>query len=178
MNKLLFLIILPFMFSGFVASEGSNLVEGLKPLEKLIGTWDGSGKGPEGPSAVSRKYEVILKGHFIEMTNRALFNPARKNPSSPHEDLGIFSYDRDKKKIIFRHFVSEGFMNQYIVTVSKDGRIITMETESIENLAVEHSTRYEIIFTGLNGFSEKFYVSSSGKKQQCLITNEFERYKE
>ena len=175
MKVFIFWVTLFSIFSFGFLVNGQSLKKELEPLSFFLGEWDGSGKAPEGPSALTRNYELVMDGNFIRMENSALFNPAKKGDNPPHEDFGVFSYDKTRNKIVFRQFLSEGFVNQYTVDIRDSGKTIIMETESIENLGAGFKARYEIKILGPNSFSEDFYLSSPGKESKCLIKNKFER---
>jgi hypothetical protein len=52
-----------------------------------------------------------------------------------HEDFGVFSYDSNLKKVVWRQFHSEGLVNEYILnSLSTDGKSFEFVTTKIENL--------------------------------------------
>ncbi len=57
-----------------------TLIEAMRPLTRLVGRWQGQGRGEPGESIVERTYTPILNGRFIEVRNRSRYAPQPKNP--------------------------------------------------------------------------------------------------
>jgi hypothetical protein len=104
-------------------------------LRFLEGTWTGQGDGMSGTSSVTQEYSFILSGRFLQMKTRAVFEPQPKNPQGEiHADLGIFSFDQERRLFVLRGFYVEGFVNQYRLDMaSEDGSRLAFVTEQIEN---------------------------------------------
>jgi hypothetical protein len=80
------------------------------PLRFLVGNWSGAGEGESGLSTVTRSYQFVLGGRFLEARNRSVYAPQEKNPKGEtHEDLGLFSYDKARAQFVLRQFHVEGF---------------------------------------------------------------------
>ena len=85
-------------------------------IHRLVGTWEGSGTGIGGSSVVRHTYEFILNGKFLHSRTFSEFEPADSNALGElHEDWGFFSYDPDESAIKFRQFLSDGYVNTYIL---------------------------------------------------------------
>lgn len=53
----------------------------------------------------------MVKDRFDELRNTSTSEPQELNPEGKvHEDLGIFSYDENRARIVLREFHSEGFV--------------------------------------------------------------------
>ncbi|MGC3947036.1 MAG: heme-binding beta-barrel domain-containing protein [Chryseolinea sp.] len=106
------------------------------PLQPLIGNWRGTGDGADGKGTYERSYRFVLNNKFIEVRNKSDYQPTKENPKGyHHEDVGYISYDKGRKKFVFRQFHAEGFVNQYILqSVNNDGRTLVFESEAIENI--------------------------------------------
>jgi hypothetical protein len=63
-----------------------------------------------GNAAVSIKVvERVLGSRFIQVRNRSTYPPQEKNPKGEtHEDIGLFSFDSARKRIVLRQFHVEG----------------------------------------------------------------------
>ena len=86
-----------------------------KPMRFFVGSWTGTGKGQSGESIVKREYRFILKDRFLESVNQSTYPPQDKNPKGEvHEDRGLFSWDRARRRLVLRQFHVEGFVNQYV----------------------------------------------------------------
>lgn len=102
------------------------------PLRPFVGRWQGVGEGLGGRAAVEHRFELVLDDRFLEMRTRSQFGPgADGSPGEVHEDLGMFSYDTDQERLVWRQFLSEGYVNTYLLESSANGRQI-WATESTE----------------------------------------------
>ena len=107
-----------------------------EPFKFFIGQWEGTVKGKYGTANIEQEYQFALRGVFLQVKNRSVFEPQEKNPKGEvHEDLGLFSYDQGREKFVFRQFHVEGFVNQYVLdNLPEDGKTFIFTTESIENI--------------------------------------------
>jgi hypothetical protein len=143
----------------------------------FLGKWEGVGTGKPGISNSERSYELILNDQFIRVWNRSVNLPQEKNPEGEvHEEIGFFSYDKTRRKFVFREFHVEGYINQYLVeSWDRENRKLVMTTEAIENISPGWNARttYEILKE--DEFREKFGLSRPGKGWACYITIDFKR---
>ena len=113
------------------------------PLRVLEGRWEGAAAGEPGKRVSTREYNFDLAGRFLIVRNRSVYEP--KSPGAKpevHEDLGIFSYDRDAKKLVLRQFHGEGFVNEYVMdSIAPDGRSFEFVTIRIENIPAGWRTK-------------------------------------
>lgn len=102
-----------------------------RPIRFLLGEW----RGEESGSKVEHIYKFILQDKFIHSRTRAEFEPKEgEEEGEVHEDWGFFSYDSDREKIIFRQFLSEGFVNTYILEpIEPGGKKLIFNSESTES---------------------------------------------
>ncbi len=97
------------------------------PLRPLVGKWEGKGKVPKGEADQQVEWKFIFGGKYLQATSLSVAVGDR------HQDVGYFSYDRARKKFIYREFLSEGYVNTYVARFSDDKKTITLTSESIEN---------------------------------------------
>jgi hypothetical protein len=106
------------------------------PLRAFEGKWEGTVTGQPGKQASSREYQFVSNGTFLWQQDHSVYEA--KSPSDApkvREDFGYFSYDKFLKKIVWRQFHSEGFVNEYqLESVSPDGKSFEFVTVRIENL--------------------------------------------
>src|SRR5215468_6171300 len=120
----------------------------------FIGIWDGTSVGEFGNGTVSRTYEFVLGNKFLQVRSKSTYPPQERAPKGEvHEDLGMFSYDTARRKLVFRQFHGEGFVNQYIAQ-SQDGREIIFVSESIENTPRGYRTRETYRISNADEFVE------------------------
>ena len=133
-------------------------------LAALLGKWTGTSEGQPGNGTVERDYERVLGGRFIRARNRSTYPPQEKNPKGEvHEDEGIFSFDRARKRIVFRQFHVEGFVNTYVQDVDAKAGTVSFTTESIENIPAGWRARETYRFHGADEIEEVFELAEAGK---------------
>lgn len=146
-----------------------------QPFLFFLGRWKGTGSGSPGESQVEREYKQILNEQFIQVIDRSVYEPQKRNPDGEvHEEIGFISYDRNRGKYVFREFHVEGYVNQYLLKYQNADKP-TFTTEAIENMPPgwQARTTYEIL--GENEFKETFDLAGPGQEWACFITNEFSR---
>jgi hypothetical protein len=150
-----------------------------EPLRSLVGIWEGTGNGQPGTSKVQREYRLVLNDKFIHVQNKSTYAPQPKNPKGEvHEDWGMMSFDKSRKKFVLRQFHVEGFMNQYVMTAaSADGNTIVFTSESIENIPAGYRARETYKIVGPNEFIEVFEIAEPGKDFELYSEGHFKRKK-
>lgn len=119
--------------AGAAAAEsGESDPDPLAPLAFLLGTWRGEGSGIGGDAVVEHRYERVIQERFIRLTTRSESAPVADGGSGEvHEDVGYFSYDPDRRLILLRQFLSEGYVNTYVLERASDAELVLV-TESTE----------------------------------------------
>jgi hypothetical protein len=136
----------------------------IAPFARLVGRWTGNSEGQPGKGAVERQYERVLGSKFIQVRNRSTYPPQEKNPKGEtHEDLGFFSFDRARKRVVFRQFHIEGFVNQYVLEPSSTVDRVVFTSESIENIPAGFRARETYVFSSNDQFEEIFEIAEPGK---------------
>ena len=169
---LIMLVVLPVLLAA--QAEKKQDVWGL--MKFLVGQWEGKGEGKSGISKVSHDFQFIMKAKYLHMRTKATFEPQEKNPKGEvHEDWGFFSYDRSRKKIVFRQFHVEGFITQYVLEdISEEGKLV-FATEQIEN--APPGLKAKLTFRRLNadGLEVNFELLFPGKEFDCYSLNTLKR---
>lgn len=177
MNKKIILILL--MFPILLISQTEKKQDVWEPLKFFIGTWEGKGEGKSGVSKVTKEFQFVLNGKYLRMITKANFEPQEKNPKGEvHEDFGYISYDRSRKKFVFRQFHIEGFINQYVLdSISEDGKTIRWVSEKMEN--APPSWKVELIYTikDDNTLEESFNLGMPNRNFECFNLNLLKRQK-
>ncbi len=150
--------------------------DALAPVAPLVGRWSGTTEGQPGKGTVEREYERILGARFIQARNRSTYPPQEKNPKGEvHEDLGIFSFDSARKRIVLRQFHIEGFINQYVLEPdSPPGRLV-LTSEAIENIPAGWRARETLVFSGPDQVEEIFELAEPGKDFEVYSRNRLTR---
>jgi THAP4-like, heme-binding beta-barrel domain len=157
---LLLLLLLPALVRG----QQAIATDPLEPLAFMLGRWEGTSEGQPGKAKVQREYNRVLNSRFIHSRNRSEYPPQEKNPKGEiHEDEGWFSFDRARKRIVFRQFHLEGFVNQYVQDSESSAQKLVFTTESIENIPPGWRARETYIVHGPDEFEEVFELAQAGK---------------
>ena len=111
-----------------------------------------------------REYARVLNSRFIRVHNRSEYPPQDKNPKGEiHEDEGFISFDRAWKRLVFRQFHVEGFVNQYVEDADTSPSRVMFTTETIENIPAGWRARETYVVHGPDEFEEVFELAESGK---------------
>jgi THAP4-like, heme-binding beta-barrel domain len=145
--------------------QPSTATDSLAPVERLVGKWTGTSEGQPGTGKVEREYERVFGTRFIQVRNRSIYLPQEKNPKGEtHEDIGFVSFDSMRKRIVFRQFHSEGFVNQYVMESTSTPDRLVFTTEAIENIPPGFRARETYILTGSVQLEEVFEIAEPGKE--------------
>ncbi len=150
-----------------------------KPLRTLVGVWEGRGSGQPGVSRIQREYRLVLNDKFLQVQNKSTYDPQPKNPNGEvHEDWGMMSFDKARKKFVLRQFHVEGFVNQYVMSSSSaDGKTIVFTSENIENIPTGYRARETYKIVGPDEFLEIFEIAEPGKEFELYSEGHFRRQK-
>ena len=134
------------------------------PLRAFEGRWEGDTSGKPGQGTTEREYRFEMNGKFLFQRDKSVYRS--QDPTAKpltHEDFGIFSYDTDLKKIVWRQFHSEGMVNEYTLdSVSGDGKSLEFVTTRIENLpGVRAKKQYRVVSS--SEIEETFWLAQPGK---------------
>ena len=139
--------------------------DNLAPLAPLIGRWTGPSEGQPGKGTVERDYERALGSRFIRIRNRSTYPPQDKNPKGEvHEDEGFFSFDRARKRIVFRQFHVEGFVTTYVHDLEAKPGALSFTSEAIENIPAGWRARETYTLHGADDLEEIFELAEQGKE--------------
>jgi hypothetical protein len=149
------------------------------PLRFFVGHWEGSSQGQPGEGTVTREYQFVLNGRFLEARNQSTYRPQEKNPRGEvHEDWSMFSYDRTRKAFVLRQFHVEGFVNQYLgEAASADARTLRFVSESIENIPAGFRARETYELLNADEFIETFEIAEPGQEFELYSRARFKRKK-
>jgi hypothetical protein len=146
------------------AQAPSNAADRLAPIALLVGQWKGTSDGQPGKGNVERQYERVLGSKFIQVRNRSVYPPQEKNPKGEtHEDIGFFSFDSARKRVVLRQFHIEGFVNQYVLDPSSTADRVVFTSETIENIPAGFRARETYLLSGTDRFEEIFEIAEPGK---------------
>jgi hypothetical protein len=134
------------------------------PVRALLGEWQGVGSGFGGESEVRHTFEFIIQDHFIHSTTVSHFEPKDDGiPGEIHEDQGFFSFDSDRGKIVFRQFLSEGFVNTYVLEDPEPGSSVLVFTSESTEGAGGMAARLTFTFDEKNSYRLVLELALPGK---------------
>jgi hypothetical protein len=147
------------------ARQASAPTDALASVAPLVGRWTGTTEGQPGNGTVERDYERVLNNRFIQVRNRSTYPPQEKNKKGEtHEDVGLFSFDTGRKRIVLRQFHTEGFVNQYVLDPASAPAKLVLVTEAIENIPAGWRARETYVLTGTDQLEEVFELAPPGKE--------------
>jgi hypothetical protein len=160
------------------SAQSAPPADPLAPVAALVGRWSGTTEGQPGKGTVEREYSRMLGSRFIQVRNRSTYPAQEKNPKGEvHEDLGVFSFDKARKRIVLRQFHIEGFVNQYVADGDAKPGTLVFTTEAIENIPSGFRARETYILTGSDQLEEIFELAEPGKDFEVYSRNRLTRVK-
>jgi len=145
----------------------------------LIGNWQGVETGMAGNGIGYRTYSYELGENYIMQKNQSTFPKSDKKPiGEVHKDIGMFSYNSNKKEIVYRSFNIEGFTNVFVLdstlsTETKFGFI----TREIENNPGNWKARVIIEKISDTEFKEFFDIAMDGENFKPFLQNHWTKVK-
>jgi hypothetical protein len=173
------LCLLAVFTGGAAAPQTPPETDVWEPLRFFVGRWEGVSQGQPGEGTVTREYEFVLKGRFLEGRNQSTYRPQQKNPRGEvHEDWSMFSYDKSRKAFVLRQFHLEGFVNQYVAEgVSPGSKTFSFVSESIENIPPGFRARETYELLNADEFIETFDLAEPGQEFELYSRTRFKRVK-
>jgi hypothetical protein len=160
---------------GAVSAQSGSAPDIWAPVRFLAGSWEGEVNGQPGTGRSQREYRFVLNDRYLEVRNKSSYAAQPKNPKGEvHEDWGMISYDRSRKRLVLRQFHVEGFVNQYAAEPVSDGPL-TFQSEAIENIPAGYRAREIYRAMGPNEFVERFEIAEPGKNFEVYSETRFRR---
>ena len=133
-------------------------------LKALVGVWKGTGE--PGSARVEQRYRLILQDNFLHAQTSSV------SEGDTHEDWEILSVDRSRQKVVLRQFVSEGFINQYVLDQVEDGgRSMVFVSEACENAPPGFRARQTLTIEDDDRISQRLELAPAGRQfSQCSAT--------
>jgi hypothetical protein len=149
------------------------------PFRFFVGSWEGQGQGSPGQGQGIQTWEFILRGTFLQVRNKAVFDPQAANPKGEvHEDMGVFSYDKARATFVLRQFHVEGFVNQYVLEAAPpDGKTFVFISESIENIPPGFKARLTYKIVDADTFVQTFDLAPPSQEFACYSKGVMKRQK-
>ncbi len=168
MKKLLLLFLL---IPVFGLAQDQKLPEHFSSLSYFIGDWKSETSGKAGKGIGLQSFAPEMNEQYISLKNETKFEASEKHPKGEiHMDWGMISFDSFRKKIVYRQFNIEGYVNQFVLDNSKEG-IYIFETEAIENVPSGFKARITLEIVDKNTFREGFELAPPGKDYSGCIYN-------
>ena len=173
------LLALPLVALSAMAQTPAKKPSPWEPLRFFVGSWTGVGTGQPGTSTVERDYSFTLNDRFLEVRNKSTYLPQEKNPKGEvHEDRGFVSWDRGRRRFVFRQFHVEGFVNQYVAdSVAASPDSIVFRSEAIENIPLGYRARETCRILGPDEFVERFELAEPNGEFAVYSESRFKRKK-
>ncbi len=167
--------IVGFMYVLALWAQSNSAPEMWERVRFLVGSWVGDVEGQPGKGQSLREYHFVLGNKYLEVRNKSTYPAQPQNSKGEvHEDWGMISFDRARKKLILRQFHIEGFVNQYAVEETGDG-FVRFTSEAIENIPTGYRARETYIPNGPDSFTERFEIAEPGKDFEVYSETHFRR---
>jgi hypothetical protein len=170
MKKVLFLILVLSLIINFSFAQSNPFAK----IDFVIGEWKGIGSGfGNNRSKIESSFLFVMNGKYIEVKNESHFEPTEEKPEGEHHiDHGFISFDNSRKKLIYRQFNNEGYINTYLLNESSSTEnSLIFETENIENFVPGGKARFTIKKISDSQIETTFDVSFPNKAYTCFGTN-------
>lgn len=174
MNRLFILPIAAAIAAGAAAQR-----DPWAPLRVFEGKWEGPASGKPGKGFASHEYRFEFNGRFLSQRNKSVYEPSSPGAKPEvHEEFGFFSYDRNLKKIVWRQFHIEGFVNEYTLdSVSADGKLLEFVTVRIENIAPGWKGKETYRVLSANELEQTFSLAAPGQDFEVYAQSRLKRVK-
>ncbi len=127
---------------------------------------------------MEREYSGLFGDRFIQVRNRSTCAPQEKNPKGEiHETWECSASTTRAKRVVFRQFHTEGFVNQYILDADAKPERLVFTTEAIENIALGWRARETYVLVDRVEFEEVFEFAAPGKEFEPYSRARFRRVK-
>ena len=176
-SMLVRVILLVTLLAATASTQTTSKSDVWEPFKFFVGAWEGTTNGQPGQGTSAREYQFALNNKFLQVRNKSTYASQEKNPKGEvHEDWGMISHDRARKKFVLRQFHVEGFVNQYAVeTLAADGKTLSFISESIENIPPGFRARETYRILGKDEFRETFELAEPGKAFEVYSETTFRR---
>ena len=126
-----------------------------------MGLYQPAVDGRFGHGVGQRSYEFIFDGMYLVVKHASVRLPQEKSPEGDHHrELAIYSFDRERQKIVLREFIVEGYVLRYVCEV--DPKRFVCTSESIES-GSEMRARLTIDVPDAYHFDEIFELAPAGQ---------------
>lgn len=173
MKNVFILVLIAFL--PFVGFSQSKFVK----FDFLIGNWQGVETGVSGDGIGFRTYSYELGENYIMEKNQSTFPKTEKNNlGEVHRDIGMFSYNSNKKEIVYRSFNIEGFTNIFVLndSLSAENKFVFI-TREIENNPGNWKARVVIEKISNTEFKEFFDIAMDGNNFKPFLKNHWYKVK-
>jgi hypothetical protein len=148
-------------------------------LRVLVGKWEGPAAGVPGKGLSTREYRFELNERFLSEHGKIVWEPkSAAEKAAVHEDFGWFSFDRNLKKIVWRQFHDEGFVNEYTLdSASADGKSLDFVSVRIENIAPGFRAKESFRMLSADELEATFWLAAPGKDFEVFVRSHLKRLK-
>ncbi len=173
-NEKIFLLV-TFLSLAITGSSQNSI----KDLDFFIGNWQGIETGVAGNGIGFRTYEYELGDNYIFVKNQSTFPRSEKKPlGEVHRDIGIFSYNSNNSKIVFRSFNVEGYTNIYEIDTAQTTKDrFVFITREIENNPGKWKAKLIFNIDSDTQFTEEFLIAMDGVNFRPFLKNVWTKVK-
>jgi hypothetical protein len=130
--------------SGFASAQAPPAAwKPFQEMEFLVGSWSGATEGVPGTGGRFERWQWEFGRSFLVVKATTIFPGRDGKPEERHEEIGYYSYDRDRRRYTAVYFLSEGIRGLSDVEILGDGSLRLTST-ALENYEPGAKTRRTI----------------------------------
>lgn len=158
------------------ATDASSAPDPWGPFRLLIGTWEAGIDGALGQGEGRRTYEFYIDDLYLVHRHASVRPPQPASPNGDHHrELAVYSYDRERRVIVLREFMEEGYVLRS--TCETEAKRFVCVSEDIESGSGMRS-RLTIDIESAYRFTETFELAGPGEELTDLFQNTWRRVPE
>lgn len=175
--SVVFLVVATAPLSAAPASASEAIQSRFGPLTQFIGHWRGAGSGLGGDAAVTYDVEPVVADQFIQWHVESVTLPTKEQPKGDvHRDIAMISYDEPNERFVLRQFLSEGYVNTYVLAPIEDEHgPFVFESVDVEGMAEGWRVRLTYTFDDANTFTWHLELAGPGNDYFQCRTGQMQR---
>ncbi len=144
-----------------------------KPFQEfgfLTGSWSGTAESGSRVGGRVSRFGLEMGGNFLVHRGTTVFPAQAGSPEDASEEVGYYSYDRERRKYVATYFFSTGIVGQFDVEIPADGSLRLVST-SLLNYDTGARMRMTLGKKGDAELALSIEVAPSGKDFVTYVTS-------
>ncbi len=143
-------------------------------LSFLLGAWSGTAMRGDRVGGRIDRFALELGGNYLVHRGSTVFPAEEGKPEETLEEVGYFSYDREKRRYVASYFFSTGVSADYDVAILPDGGL-RLTAPSLTNY--EAGARSRLLFSRREdgGLEASLDIAAPGKDFVPYVTGSLKK---